>query len=193
MAHDDDGLLTAAGRLFREKGFAATSLREIAAEAGMLPGSVHYRFPTKEDILVALMERGLERACDEVRQAVSRHEDPVARIIEAMRTHVELLVSGDPDVFALLYEMRSLSPDSHRRIVSLRDTYDALWDGLLYGAVGSGALRGDLDTRMARLLVLGGLNWTAQWYRPDGDMDVGDVAEAFWTLLGDGFTPRGST
>jgi AcrR family transcriptional regulator len=67
MTHSDDALLTASVRLFRGRGFAATSLRQIATEAGMLPGSVHYRSRTKEGILVALMERGLGRACDDCR------------------------------------------------------------------------------------------------------------------------------
>ena len=55
------GLLEAAGKLFRQKGFAATTVREIAEAAGVWPGSLHYYFPTKESILLALMEQGIQK------------------------------------------------------------------------------------------------------------------------------------
>ncbi|MGV3621617.1 MAG: TetR/AcrR family transcriptional regulator, partial [Archangium sp.] len=61
-AGSEERALIAAGKLFREKGFAATTVREIADAADMLPGSLHYRYASKDDILVALMKRGVERA-----------------------------------------------------------------------------------------------------------------------------------
>ncbi len=67
----DEKVLLAAGKLFREKGFAATTVREIAAAAQMLPGSLHYRYSSKDDILVALMKRGVERAIKSVELATA--------------------------------------------------------------------------------------------------------------------------
>ncbi|HEY1086854.1 MAG TPA: helix-turn-helix domain-containing protein, partial [Archangium sp.] len=65
----DERILRAAGSLFREKGFAATTVREIASAAELLPGSLHYRYASKDDILVALMKRGVERAVNAVQKA----------------------------------------------------------------------------------------------------------------------------
>src|SRR5262245_27218757 len=87
-----DPVLEAAGRLFRQKGFAATTVREIAAAAGILPGSLHYRFASKEELLLALMDRGIEKAVSAVRTAIADTRDPLDRIRAALRAHLRLLV-----------------------------------------------------------------------------------------------------
>ncbi len=93
MTNDSTGvLLGVAGRLFRERGFAATTVREIAAAAGLLPGSLHYRFATKEELLLALMERGMRRTIAQVRAAMARERDPLERIRGAMRPQLKLLI-----------------------------------------------------------------------------------------------------
>ena len=73
----DSRILVAAGKLFREKGFSATTVREIASGAQMLPGSLHYRYASKDEILIALMRRGIERAIAAVQVAVQNQPDPV--------------------------------------------------------------------------------------------------------------------
>lgn len=187
MAKSDEGfVLGVAGRLFREKGFGSTTVREIAAAAGLLPGSLHYRYRTKEDLLVALMERGMQRALTEVREAVAAVRDPSDRIREAMRTHLRLLVAGDDAIYVLLYEWRSLAEDDRRQIVRLRDSYESLWDGLLYEAVGAGQLRAGIDLKAVRLFVLGAMNWTAQWFSGTGSRSSEEIADLFWALLGSG-------
>ena len=72
--------LDAAATLFRRQGFAATTVRQIAKAAGMLPGSLHYRYPSKEALLLALMERAIERSMAAVREAVAGETDALERI-----------------------------------------------------------------------------------------------------------------
>lgn len=186
MEDPEATLLCAAGRLFREKGFEATSLREIAAAAGMLPGSVHYRFATKDDLLVALMERGMRQALASVRRAIGPESDPTARLREAMRTHLHLLLSGDDAIYVLLYEWRSLSAKGRKRVVHLRDEYESLWKGMLLELAGAGRLRPGVDLRLLRLLLLGSLNWTAQWFSTEPGRTSLQVADAFLAMIGVG-------
>ena len=86
---DEAGLLDTAARLFRQKGFAATTLREIAQAAGVLPGSIHYRYPAKEALLVALMDRAIERAIAAVRTAAAQSSDPTERVRLGLRAHLQ--------------------------------------------------------------------------------------------------------
>src|SRR5262245_50111727 len=88
----DDPVLEIAGRLFREKGFEATTVRQIADAAGILPGSLHYRYPSKEEMLLALVERGIVHATDAVRLAIADATDPFERMRRALRAHLRLLV-----------------------------------------------------------------------------------------------------
>ena len=177
------GLLEAAGQLFRQKGFAATTVREIAESAGVWPGSLHYYFPTKESILLALMEQGIASAESGLREALAETEDPIERIRQAIRNHIRMLVGNQHGTYVLLYEGRGLEGDARAAMVRLRDRYDALWDGLLYQAVGTGRLRKDLDVRMARLMILGAVNWVAQWYTSGKGRSADEIAVQFADMM----------
>ena len=181
-----DGLLEAAGQLFRKKGFAATTVREIAEAAGVWPGSLHYYFPTKESILLALMEQGIASAEEGFRAALEEAEDPIERIRLAIRNHIRMLVGDKHGTYVLLYEGRGLEGDARSAMVRLRDRYDAMWDGLLYQALGTGRLRKDLDVRLTRLMILGAVNWMAQWYATGKGRSADEIAEEFATMMLDG-------
>ncbi len=176
---DVSHLLDAAGKLFRKRGFASTTVREIADAARILPGSLHYRYSTKEAILLALMERGIATAIAKVRSAITSSPDPIDRVRLALRAHLRLLVCDDDAIYVLLYEWRELTGDSRDAMVRLRDRYDALWDGLLYRAVGTGQLRPETDIKLVRLFVLGAINWVPQWYSAEGNLSPEEIADTF--------------
>jgi len=182
-ADPGEPVFRAAGQLFRQKGFEAATVREIAAAAGMLPGSLHYRYASKEELLLALMERGITSAVAAVRLAIAEVRDPLERMRAALRAHLQLLVRDDEAIYVLLYEGRSLSGPAREHMVRLRDRYDALWDGLLHAAAGTGRIRPEADLRLVRLFLLGGVNWAAQWFSPQGPCSADEVADAFADMV----------
>lgn len=179
-----DRVLDAAAALFRARGFSATTVREIAAAAGILPGSLHYRFATKESLLIALMERAVEHAMAAVRDAVAGCRDPLERLRLGLRAHMRILLSGDDAIYVLLYEWRSLTGGRREAIVRLRDRYEAFWDGLLHHAAGAGCLRDGVDLGLLRMFSFGAINWAAQWYSPEGRRTPDEIADTFWTFTG---------
>jgi len=181
--HSDAAALIGASHVFRRKGFAAATTREIAAAAGMLPGSLHYRYASKEQLLLALMERGIARATTSLRDAISKTNDPIERLRAGVRSHLRLLLDEDEAIYVLLYEGRGLSGDARAEMVRLRDQYDAIWDGVLYAAAGTGRLRPDVDLRLLRLLLLGAVNWTAQWFSPNGTYSADEVADSYADIV----------
>jgi TetR/AcrR family transcriptional regulator, cholesterol catabolism regulator len=188
-----DPVLQTAGQLFRAKGYSATTVRDIAAAANMLPGSLHYRYATKEEVLLALIDHGIERATTAVRMAIAGVDDPLERLRAALRAHLSLLVHEDVSIYVLLYEGRSLSGNSRAQMVRRRDRYDSLWDGMLHEAAGTGRLRPDADLRLVRLLLLGAANWTAQWFSPGGKYSSDAVADSFLELVWNGLAKPGGT
>jgi AcrR family transcriptional regulator len=191
----DDRFLDAAARLFRQQGFEATTVREIARAAGSLPGSLHYRYPTKAALLIDLTRRGMDADLATVRSAIADVADPVERLRLALRARLGYLLSKDA-AQVILYDWRALKGKARDEMIRLRDRYEAFWSGLVYEAAGSGRLRPDLDLKMLRFLLLGAINSVAQWYSPRGQCAPGEVADAFWQFLAfgvldDARRPRG--
>lgn len=179
----EEQILDAAARLFREHSFAGTGLREIASAAGILLGSLQYRFPSKEALMVRLMERAVDRVTRAVLAAVESTSDPIERLRRGIAAHLRMLVSGDDAVYVLLYDWRVLRDDARAAVVRSRDRYEALWDGVMYKAAGTGKLRNGIDLRLFRLLGFGAINWVATWYRPSGPMTPDQIADAIFRMI----------
>ncbi len=180
-ATDPDGaVLDAAARLFRQKGYPVTTLRQIAREAGVFPGSIFYRYRTKEALLLKLMERAMGRMTAAIQRAVEPERDPIRRVRSALRAHTRMLLSDDASIFVLLYDWRFLEPRTRESILRLRDEYEAFWDGLLHHAAGAMRMRRGVNLKLLRLLSFGAVNWVAQWYSPSGPFTPEQIADAFW-------------
>jgi AcrR family transcriptional regulator len=177
---DDAGrrgqLIRESARLFRAKGFEATSVRDIAAATGLQSGSWVYHFKTKQDILAAVMEEGLQRALERI-EAIGREQlSPREHFRSLLRAHLEtILAPGQDFIPVLLYEWRALAKKSRPRVVALQRRYEAVWDKVIAQLQRSGEWA--QPTRIDRLLMFGALNWMAHWYRPDGPFDVAQLAD----------------
>jgi len=177
---DDAGrrgqLIRESARLFREKGYEATSVRDIAAATGLQSGSWVYHFKTKQDILAAVMEEGLQRALERI-EAIGREQPgPREHFRALLRAHLDtILAPGQDFIPVLLYEWRSLEAKSRPRVVALQRRYEAVWEKVMAQLQRSGEWAH--PTRIDRLLMFGALNWMAHWYRPDGPFDVAQLAD----------------
>ncbi len=180
----DAQVLTAAAKLFREHGVAGASIRAIADAAGVLPGSVTYRYPTKEALVVALMQRAVADISVRVFEAIEVSSDPVERLRLAMRVHLRTLLDGDDAVFVLLFDWQRLSPESRAALAQERRRYESIWEGLIYAAAASRQLVEGLDLSLVRKFAFGAANSVAFWYRADGPRTPEEIADAFSALIG---------
>lgn len=185
-----EALLDVAAALIKRQGFAATSVREIAAAAGMLPGSLHYRYASKEALLVALMERALARVTAAVRAAVAGCDDPAERIRHGLRAHLATLLSGDASFHVLLYDWRSLGGPAQGPLRRLVGRYEAFWDRLLQEAAAAGLARPGVDVELVRQFGFGAVNWVAQWYDPASGRTPAQLADACWAWFAFGLLPE---
>jgi AcrR family transcriptional regulator len=159
-------ILDAAAGLFARRGFHAASMREIAAAAGMLPGSLYYHFPSKDDLLLAVYEEGVDRIAERLDVAVAEVEAPWARLEAACVAHLEMLLEAGGDTAQVVIRVRPEDcPAMAARLVALRDAHEDRFKALIAAL----ELPEDADRQALRLLLLGALNWTQTWYRPGGD------------------------
>lgn len=168
-----------AARLFLRKGYEATTVREIAKEVGLQSGSLFSHFGSKQEILVVVMDWGLRVALKRADEALDGVAGARPRLLALSRAHLGTLLGEATEALAVSqYEWRSLSPESQREVVRLRDDYEARWKDVIQKAGEEGLVRTE-DLRVFRLFTLGALNGAVQWYRPSGDYDVDGLAQRF--------------
>ena len=187
----DDGnrrqaLLTAAAHLFRAKGFDATTTRGIAAAAGMQSGSPFYHFKSKDALLYAVMEEGMRSALERQRAAVQLpgHTGltPAEQLRVLITVHFDVLLGpGNDFVLVMLYESRSLHPRQRKLVAQLISAYESLWMPVLTALRASGQLRAPVG--LARLLILGALNWSVQWFDPKKGASLRGLTDAAMALF----------
>ena len=101
---------------------------------------------------------------------------PEQKLMRLIRTQLgTILEEGSDFIPVLLYDWRSLNAANRRRIVALKDRYDALWQQVIDELRGAGHMPG--DAQLMRLLILGAVNWTGTWYMPGGRLSLDDVAQ----------------
>jgi len=174
-------LLRAAARLFVDKGFAATTTRDIAEAVGMRSGSPFYHFRSKQELLKEAMIDGLEAGRERLLRATAVVADPERRLYVLVRTHLGTLLEADCNSPMLLNETRSLDVAARAEIAAAFDRYQAPWQATLDEL----AARGRIASAAAplRLLLFGILNWSGRWYRPDGPLTVDQLADSAVALL----------
>lgn len=169
-------LIAKSARLFREKGYDKTTVRDIAAAVGMQAGSWFYHFKSKQEILIAVMEQGLARSLQEIEQISMQALPPREAFRALVQTHIKTLLAPNNDFIpVLLYETRSLDDDARARIVAMTDRYEAIWDEVIEALQQSGDWTG--PTTLDRLFLFGALNWTTQWFRPGAGISIEDLAD----------------
>lgn len=180
-ANRREELLRAAARLFVEKGFDATTTRDIADAVGMRSGSPFYHFRSKQELLKAAMIGGLESGHARIQVAINGVDDPVQRLHMLVRTHLGNLLEGDCHTPMLLNESRSLDASARAEIAAAFDQYQIPWQTTLDELAAQGKIASAAPP--VRLFLFGMLNWTSQWYRSDGPLTLDQLADQAVTLL----------
>lgn len=165
-------LLAVAVREFNRKGFARTSIRDIAQAAGIQPGSVYYHFPSKDELFIAAHSAGMRQAAHAVELAIAACRDPWERLETACTVHIRHLISGnDLTVWTGASLFLFNSPEMQKQLRTERDRFEAIYRRLIAAL----PLSPDIDRSLLRLQLLGAINWTRTWYRP-GKRTPGDIA-----------------
>lgn len=169
-------ILDEAAALFLRQGYAATSLRHIAAASGMQPGSVYYHFESKDEILEEILRRGIV-AVDDVFVTVARDLSPDLEPIERLRGHVRAhlgaLFEHGAYTAAHVTVFHSAPPAVRAASIPVRDGYEQRWHTLLEDV----APDSDADLTLVRLLLLGSMSSALEWFTPTGARTLDDLTD----------------
>ena len=183
----------AAAALFREKGFASATTRELAERLGIQKASLYHHIRSKEDLLYAISMESLSHIRAAVERAYSdAYATPEERLKSMIVAHVTTALS-DRDLHAtMLTELRALSSDRRRKVLDARDEYESLLRDAVLEEQEAGRIRTDFDARYLTLSLLNLLNWTIFWFDPEGEQPAEEIARILATIYFEGAQKNGS-
>lgn len=166
----------AASTLFRERGYAATSVRDIAHALDMQGGSLYAHVASKEDMLWAIVVRAADRFNAEVGPIADSDRTAARKLRKMIRAHVAVVTSAQKDAAVFLDEWRFLSAERKAQIAARRDDYEGLFRNAIAQGVASGEF-GRVDPALTAMIILSALNGIATWYRPGGKLTPAAIAD----------------
>jgi TetR/AcrR family transcriptional regulator, cholesterol catabolism regulator len=174
-------IVDAAARIFHEKSYVGTTMRDIADEVGMLKGSLYHHIESKEDLLFEIIRQTQEAFFARIDEIMAAPVDggSIERIRLIAREHV-LYNARNLERTAICYhDMRFLSPKRFALVTKRRDRHERLLRSLIRRGQDDGAIRRSVDPKLGVMALLSMVNWLYHWYRPGGERDAADVAEQF--------------
>ncbi len=184
-------VLSVAERLFCEKGYQATSVRDIADALDIKAGSLYAHIESKEELLWDILQAAADRFFTAVRPIAESNQVTVQKLKLAIAAHVEVITNSASAAAIYMNDWRQLSELKRREFAQRRDEYEKIFRGLVHDAIREGIL-GDVDEKFATLMILSSINWIYQWYRPDGPMTPEEIARRITDLLFNGLRRAGA-
>jgi AcrR family transcriptional regulator len=174
-------ILHAASRVFRRRGLQATGMRDIAAELDMAVGNLYYYFKDKEALLAFVQEDTLEALLELATRVRDQKLRANGRLFMLIEEHVVLLNEEIPGSLAHL-EVEALSEPWRRRVQDRRDAYERAFREIIEEGMATGIFR-QTDPKVSAMAILGAVNWTVKWFRPDGGKTAREIGRECAELL----------
>jgi TetR/AcrR family transcriptional regulator len=181
-------ILHAALRAFRECGYHATTLENIADLVGVRKAALYHYFPDKEAILHACHQEGLVEVHRHVEAAKAKYHTAAERLAYLIREHVRVM-TDTLEGSSLAFEVTALAPAHQREVISARDRYEQALRNVIVQGIVDGEFR-DVNPKIPVFAILGAINWIARWYRPEGSLHASELGTQFAEHLIGGLTRR---
>jgi AcrR family transcriptional regulator len=165
-------LRDSAASRFAEQGYHATTIRELATATAMTPGAIYFHVPTKHALLLAVYEEGVQRIIDRVDRAMAGESQPWQRLEKATLSHLEVILDASAYARVVIRILPTDVPEVSDELVKLRERYEQRFRSLFAEL----PLSHGRDVSLARLFLLGAMNWTPVWYRQEGRKDMPSIA-----------------
>ena len=175
----DQEVLDTAVRLFSEKGYAATSIQDLADDLGMLKGSLYYYIDTKETLLRRIFEDS-HAACTEIAERYrTRSGPPLERLRRFLEEYALWYASNLPRASLYVREWRYASDDLNAFMAKQRKYYDTVLGDFIKQAQEAGDVRADLDVKLVTYYVLSAVSSLPDWFNPRGNRSAQNVAAEY--------------
>lgn len=175
-------IYSTARSLFSERGYHATTVRDIARELNLQGGSLYAHILSKEDVLWEIVNRAADQFLASVEPIVASNLPPSQKLRAMIRAHIGVVAADLADATIFLHEWKFLGEERRQSVAARRNQYESLYRRVVEDGIHSGDFA-PANPKMAALLVLSAVNWLPQWYNPGGPLSPDEVADVFSELV----------
>ena len=173
-----EDVVDAGARLFATKGYKATTMRDIAAETGMQPGSLYYHFASKQDLLIEIYRIAVKETTSKIDEVLEGQDDPWKRFELAVVTHIESILDQGNSAKVMLGVTPDSAPEIKKELTKLRDGYERMFAQLIREL----PLPSKIDKTLYRLMVIGAINSTQLWYKK-GKYSPTEIGQYYFSMF----------
>lgn len=174
-------ILNTAGELFRDRGYHATGMREIASRLDLKGSSLYSHISSKEELLWELVNQAADAFLAAAR-AVDPDLPPAGRLAALVAAHLRVIEGNLPFATVFFQDWAFLPPERKERVIARRDAYERFFEDAIAEGIRAGEFTAP-DARLATLFVMSALNWTYQWLRPGGRLEHGALSAGYAQLV----------
>lgn len=176
-------ILVAASQLFREKGFLAVSVSDVASQVGISKSNIYNYFRNKNYLLYEVLSIAAQDLIAKAHHILASSASPKDKLEGLVKLQMQIVTDKDRGFGGIsVFERRSLPVNLRKRYDLLRDKYEQLFRSVLEEAVAAGQIR-QCDTKLMSLFILGLINSIPHWYKQTGPLSAEDVTNEIWKLL----------
>jgi AcrR family transcriptional regulator len=175
-------IMQVAARLFKNKGYEATSMRHIASDLGIEAASLYHHIKSKEEILIAICFDMADRFITALKEVNDIYFNAEERLRMAIQYHVQITCENLDNTAVFLSEWRSLPEPKLSEFRKLRDSYEQQFRIIVKDGA-TEDLFDDVDEKFAALTILSSVNWIHQWYKADGSMNPSQIAKKLADII----------
>jgi AcrR family transcriptional regulator len=184
--HDmDHKIFDQSVRIFKQKGYHATSMQNIADAVGLQKGSLYHYISSKEELLFKIFEHSSGALTKQLEEIIASADSPTEKLRRAINAHLTALCEQLDIYTVYLSERRALSGRYHTKVRAEGERHARLLEQILQQGISKKVFR-PVDIKMAAHAILGMCNWLYQWYAPEGRLAPGEIAVIFSDLVVDG-------
>jgi AcrR family transcriptional regulator len=172
-----------AAEVFHKKGYDNTSMSDVATAAGLTKAGLYHHVSSKESLLYTVLDSGLDLTHSYVMEPLESIAEPLERLMTMIDLHLRLVLEErNLEVTGLLHECKSLSPGDRTRINRRKKEYVRMTTKLVADVVKKHDIK-NVNPKLAAFALLGMLNWTYQWYKPNGSNAREEIVRTFQQIF----------
>ena len=182
-------ILRTAARIFAEKSYHSTSMRDISRATNVSLAGLYHYCKSKEELLFLIQDNCFGRVLERLEQKLLEVEDPSAKLAIFIENHLSFFAANMSEMKVLSHEAESLRGDLYAHVSTRKDNYTKLARQILQEVQNSTESKQPVDLTVATYALFGMMNWIYNWYDPQGQLTVNDLAQHVTKLFFGGFSP----